>query len=331
MTRDDAAIPVTVIGGFLGAGKTTYLNGLIATGLPDDSLLIVNDFGDINIDAELIDYRSDRVLELSNGCICCTLGGTLAERLAEALRWWRCLGAVFIEASGVADPARIADLARVSRRLVLEDVVCVVDASQADSHAADPLIGDLRGAQLAAATRVLLNRVPGGECHRDETLYACLTRLAPGVEPEIMPAPPGREEHAAPRISSRQAITLPAEAAGMARHAGAWVSATVTLADPVDPDWLAAVFLEHADALVRAKGFAERRDRAGVQIVPFSGGRLGWQPAFRVPPRCQLVCIGRRGPGSTALLEALRQASVVSRAYRLGDERREALDARFDS
>ena len=73
-------IPVTLLTGFLGAGKTSYLNARLRRGIPPGSLILVNDFGDINIDAELIEYRDEQILRLSNGCICCTLGGSLAEQ-----------------------------------------------------------------------------------------------------------------------------------------------------------------------------------------------------------------------------------------------------------
>ena len=73
------SIPVTLLTGFLGAGKTTYLNLLLSRDAPRGSLILVNDFGDVNIDAELIDYRDESILRLTNGCICCTLGGSLAE------------------------------------------------------------------------------------------------------------------------------------------------------------------------------------------------------------------------------------------------------------
>src|SRR5690554_5429467 len=159
MKTEHRLIPLTVIGGFLGAGKTTYLNSLIKDGLPKDALIIVNDFGDINIDAALIDYRDDSVIQLSNGCICCTLGGTLAEQLAQALQIHATPGAILIEASGVADPARIADIARISRRLRLAEVVCIIDGSQAWRHAADPLVGNAWQVQLAAADRLLVNRL----------------------------------------------------------------------------------------------------------------------------------------------------------------------------
>ncbi|MFG6175612.1 CobW family GTP-binding protein [Halomonas sp. THAF12] len=292
---------MTVIGGFLGAGKTTYLNALIRGGIPENSLIVINDFGDINIDAELIDYRDEQMIQLTNGCICCTLGGTLAERLAKAMRLREAPRAVFIETSGVADPARIADLARVSHRLTLEEVVCLVDGGRIDLNCRDPLIGDTWRAQIQAATRILVNRLSA--VHDPQACLGELRRLNAAASIHDMgggqAGPPTKE----------CLIASPVAAAGHLYHDVAsqrgWRSASLAMPHAVDPDRLGDILTGYGDVLLRAKGFVFCLGRQQRQLLQFSGRRLSYWPAPARNGRCQLVCIGRAGPRFEELVATL--------------------------
>lgn len=150
-------MPVTVIGGYLGAGKTTLVNHVLAA-VPERTAVLVNDFGAVNIDEHLVESRSDDVVALANGCICCTL----ADGFVVALDTIRALGApprrLVIEASGVSDPGQVAAYANLPG-LRLDAVVCVADAETVRQRAADRFVGDVVVAQLTAADLVLLNKV----------------------------------------------------------------------------------------------------------------------------------------------------------------------------
>lgn len=298
------AVPMTVISGFLGAGKTTYLNRLIHDGLERGALVLVNDFGDINIDRELIDYQDDRLISLTNGCVCCTLGGTLSEQLAEALRFTPKPSAVYIEASGVANPARIADIAKVSRKLYLKEVICLVDVSQALDNSAHPLTGDAWRQQVEAASRLVLNRLGDDSDHQSQVMGQ-LNELNATAARETLPAPPG----VAWLEPERRTVTRPAAKASTdtASHPSAlpWESITVDLPHAVEALDVEALLYDHADVLVRAKGFVQRRDREAPQVLQFSGQRISWQPALRVPTAFQLVCIGIAGERLNDLCERL--------------------------
>ena len=104
--------PLTVVGGFLGAGKTTLLNHLLRQ-TKQRLAVLVNDFGAINIDAELVASHNGNTISLANGCICCSIGDNLVEALVDLTRQRSLPDHIIIEASGVADPARIAELARL--------------------------------------------------------------------------------------------------------------------------------------------------------------------------------------------------------------------------
>ena len=125
-------VPILLVAGFLGAGKTTVVNHLLAHAEGRRIAAVVNDFGAINIDAELIVGAADGVVSLANGCICCSLEGDLLRTLATILRRSPRPEAIVIETSGVADPA---DIVRnlmdpvIWREAPLETVICVVDAT----------------------------------------------------------------------------------------------------------------------------------------------------------------------------------------------------------
>ena len=100
-------VPILLVTGFLGAGKTTVVNHLLAHAEGRRIAAVVNDFGAINIDAELIAGASDGVVSLSNGCICCSLEGDLLRTLAALLRRDPRPEFIVIETSGIADPSDI--------------------------------------------------------------------------------------------------------------------------------------------------------------------------------------------------------------------------------
>ncbi|MEO8526163.1 MAG: GTP-binding protein [Caldimonas sp.] len=155
--------PFTVIGGFLGAGKTSLVNHLLresTAGLAGRRIaVLVNDFGAVNIDAALIDAKTADTIALSNGCVCCQIGDDLTMALVRILEAPEPFDAIVVEASGVSDPWRIAQIARADPTLVLEGVFVVVDASAIVAQSADPLLADTITRQLRAADLVLLNKV----------------------------------------------------------------------------------------------------------------------------------------------------------------------------
>ncbi|GAB2717231.1 CobW family GTP-binding protein [Halomonas garicola] len=298
-TTKCAPIPVTVIGGFLGTGKTTYLNRLIQGGLPPDALIVVNDFGDINIDAALIEYRDDNVMQLSNGCICCTLGGTLAEQLAQALRIRTEPGAIIIEASGVANPARIADIARVSHRLRLAEVACIVDGSRARQHAADPLVGDAWHDQVKAADTLRINRLtPHGKREFEQWLRQFNPHALIQYEAEETPSSPPAQ----PSISSRP----PGPSSHHAASHSQWHTFSLSGQEQIDKTRLSALLEAYQDVLFRAKGFMLVEASGDIELLQFTGGRLHWQPALRAPKETRLVFIGLSGERFSAFEQAVR-------------------------
>jgi G3E family GTPase len=123
-------IPVTVLVGFLGSGKTTLLNRILSNA-DRRYAVIVNDFAELGIDAKLVRYRTEELVELSNGCICCTLRGDLLEEL-RTLSQHPSVDYILVESTGLGEPLPIAQtfyMDDLRERVQLDNIVTVLDAS----------------------------------------------------------------------------------------------------------------------------------------------------------------------------------------------------------
>jgi len=149
------SIPVTILGGFLGAGKTTAVNHLLRHARRRVGVL-VNDFGAISVDARLIEAAEGDLVALSNGCVCCAVGPDLGASLARVAA--RRPDRIVVEASGVADPWRVAQLVRLEPGVVLDAVLVLVDASSFAEQLADRWLVDTLERQLARADLILISK-----------------------------------------------------------------------------------------------------------------------------------------------------------------------------
>jgi G3E family GTPase len=152
-------IPTTVLTGFLGAGKTTLLNRILAEPGAGRIAVVVNEFGEVGIDGQLVAPTAETIIELNNGCVCCTVRGDLIAALGRLLESGIVFDRVVIETSGLADPAPVIQsfiLDEVLRaRFALDAIVTVVDAR----HLALQLAHDEAREQIAFADVILLNKV----------------------------------------------------------------------------------------------------------------------------------------------------------------------------
>ena len=152
-------IPVTILTGFLGAGKTTLLNRILNGNHGLKAAVLVNDFGAINIDAELVVGVESNVISLANGCICCTIRDDLVETVMDTIGRPEQPEYILLEASGVAEPSGIAvtfNNPGLRDRIRLDCILCVVDSEQVF---AAPEVMELKIFQMACADMIILNKV----------------------------------------------------------------------------------------------------------------------------------------------------------------------------
>jgi G3E family GTPase len=156
------AVPITILTGFLGAGKTTLLNRILTGNHGLRVGVLVNDFGSINIDAELVVGVDGNMISLANGCVCCQIRDDLVESVVDLLARPEAIEYILLEASGVADPAGIFTTftdANLRDRIRLDSVICVVDADQVFAYPEYPPLMDLKLRQVGFADMLILNKV----------------------------------------------------------------------------------------------------------------------------------------------------------------------------
>ena len=278
---NDQRIPITVIGGYLGAGKTTLVNHILRSA--DERIaVIVNDFGEISIDEDLIAAADSDKLTLANGCICCSL----AEGFAAALNTVRTAGVpparLLIEASGVADPNQIAAYGHTPG-LALDAVVVLADAEQVRRQANDRWVADTVRIQLAAADLVVVNKIDLLAAPEDaDTLCDWLAGIASDATvvranraalPMDVIFGPDLREHAAGRSPNTIALSAPA-AHDTAEDV--FESQTVELDAPVPMPAIEALLADLPDGVARLKGLvpiSTSNDEIAVYVVQAVGTR----------------------------------------------------------
>lgn len=175
MTATARKIPVTVLTGFLGAGKTTLLNRILSTQHGQRYAVIVNEFGEIGIDNELIVSSDEEIYEMSNGCVCCTVRGDLIRILNGLLRRAGGFDGILIETTGLADPAPVAQTffndRDISAKAQLDSVICVADALHLPAQLQD---GPEPENQIAFADIIILNKT---DCVTPEALRDAETAI----------------------------------------------------------------------------------------------------------------------------------------------------------
>jgi G3E family GTPase len=271
--HDSRRLPVLLLSGFLGSGKTTLVNALLRDPRLADTAVAVNEFGEVPLDAHLIEDGQDRTVVLANGCLCCNLAGDMEDavmrifsrREAGALPAFKRL---IVEPSGLSDPAPIAQAILrnpvMSRAFRLEGIVATVDAlfgeKQIAAHAET-------AKQIALADALVMTKADMTDASAQDRLRLALRRLNPGAE--IFTALNGAVDPLAllPAGFLHPGMLAPARRfliADSAPHQAETRAMTLLAEAPLDwrafDAWLRKVRLGHAEQLLRVKGILNTAD-----------------------------------------------------------------------
>jgi G3E family GTPase len=304
-TTPQARIPVTVLTGYLGAGKTTLLNRILSEQHGRKYAVVVNEFGEIGIDNDLVVNADEEVFEMNNGCICCTVRGDLI-RIIGGLMKRKDFDGIIVETTGLADPAPVAQTFfvddEVRERAALDGIVTVVDAKHIlrrleDSHEAEE--------QVAFADLILLNKTDLVDEATLGVVEARIRAMNPfavirrtercSVDPaDVL----GRGAFDLARILEMEPTFLEEDAH---EHDAAVTSVSLVSEAPLDPErfqtWLRRLTATQGPDILRFKGIlafrgSDRREVIqGVHMLIDGDALTPWKPGE--PRTSRFVLIGR--------------------------------------
>ena len=276
---DGRRVPITFIGGYLGAGKTTVINELLAAA-DRPIAVVVNDVGAVNIDARLIKRRTSDLIELTDGCVCCSsidgMGAALDSLRARPVP----PDQVVVELSGVADPQRMIPWGR-SAGFRLDGVVVVVAADQVTGPQLPATIALNIRTHIASADMLILTKTDLVDVASVSQARSVLAEFAPGVpalESEagrLLPGALGRLLALGGRRPGGVAATQGPSMFDL--HEVTSVVAPVGVTTTELRSWLEAMIRTETGRLVRAKGVIDTTDQ-GLVLVQVVGARIELDP-----------------------------------------------------
>jgi G3E family GTPase len=331
-------VPVTILTGFLGAGKTTLLRRLLRDPQGQRFGVLVNDFGVVNVDADLVVEASAGRVTLENGCVCCSIQGDLVGALATLLEGTSPADRpgrpdrpdrpgppdrpdrIVIEASGVSRPLPIAavlETEALAGRAALDGIFCLVDAlsfGDLDFEATELALDQVAGSDLAVLTKTDIapaDRTAAVERALADALPRLrLIRASHGDVPRAVLFGPD-----AIRAAERQGGAAHHHHHDHADHGAEFAAWHWQSPAALDPRRLRAALRALPTGLLRAKGVIRPSDGDGRIVVQIVGKRLEMVCEDTAPPaESALVAIGRSGSFDPTALDALIDACAAERA-----------------
>ena len=276
----DRQITFTVIGGFLGAGKTSLVNRVLAGADDVRFAVLVNDFGALNIDQSLIESRDSQIMQLSNGCICCSLAGGRVDAMVSLMQYRDSLDHILIEASGVSYPGRIMDFARIDPDLRPGLTLVLVDAAGMPSQIDDPRLAEVIAAQMQDADLFLMTKTDIAS--EDETAQTRAYLAAHQAQAPVLTTRADDPKIIAMLLSDDLPATMNRSLADEHQPHPAFISVAMTASGPIDEVAFRGLCAAHSGLLVRGKGLVHFAD--GLHVWQQSGRRTEFHPTSSAAP-----------------------------------------------
>ena len=341
-TARSESIPVTLIGGYLGAGKTSLLNNLLTHAGGERIAVLVNDFGALGLDAALVARRDADTVTLTNGCVCCSIADDFGAALDAQVRSSHPPERIVVETSGVADPGKSARYASGWPGVRLDATITVVDLETIRTLAKDRFVGNLVVRQVRSADVLVANKSDRVEppqrrsttdwlarhAPRAALVETCYGRVAPAVVLGMEAHRPGGLAAGVGDGGTRLLRTNAPVVSGPETHepgsldtyatAGGddlppFVRASCRTRAPFDRARLSAALDALPSAVVRFKGLVRLRERPEqLLVLQGVGSRWSLEPA---PPAATATISGIEG-GSTIDLIGVGPAGPIESAAR---------------
>ena len=314
--RPPSRLPMTVIAGYLGAGKTTLLNNLLAGDHGERIIVLVNDFGEIALDESLITNRSGDTISLANGCMCCSIGGDLWDAIDRVLTIDPRPDRLVIETSGVADPAKVSQIALADPELGDAGTVTVADTLNLQALLADPLLADTVERQLRAASLIVQSKTDLADAQTSASVTETIARIAPGIPIALCdaggPDPAlllslGRTNPAAGQPARPGPLRIAPDTHGALYESWAWSGAQA-----VDRERLEMFLRSEDSGAWRIKGVV-RTDTGAWLEVHRAGTFVTLTPVGGAPANGEIVAIGLAGRFRREKLAALWDQALAAR------------------
>lgn len=314
--------PLTILGGYLGAGKTTLLNHLLRHAEGRRIAVVVNDFGSVDIDGDLIEGRSGDAISIAGGCVCCGFGDDLLDTLQALRDAPEPFDHIVIETSGVALPRNLRATVSLAPGITVVATLVLADAETVRRLADDRYVGDTVRDQLQSADLLLLTKcdlptpqaLDATEAWLRTQAAAPVLRAVDGAVP--VPVLLGDFERApraaGPGLDGPTVLGLQARLRPPAHATARYDTHALTIDAPLDPQRLADALAALSPPLVRAKGLVPGPD-GRLHTVQLVGQRASVGPApVSVSGTGRLVAIAAGAPLDLAALQAAIDAATAA-------------------
>ena len=279
------SLSLTIISGFLGTGKTTLVNHLLSDPGGRKIAVLVNDFAAVNIDEELIRFQGEDTIGLTNGCACCSINGDLVNAIQRLVERTELPDAIVIEASGLADPRGIAQIALANPAIRLDAILTLVDCETFPERIRDERTRPTMLAQLSAADLVVISKPDLIEDQRD-VIKGLICSSAPGRA--VVEAMHGNIP--ADIVLGVNASPSSAFGCSAADHHTSFVSTARSWSAPIDRDVIMRALCALPQNIIRAKGVFCFKDDEQRRFVY---QRVGKRESLEAAP--ELSSIARHG------------------------------------